>query len=70
MAKKEQLKAEEPEKTVKLLGFTKKEGWFVFEEYEVPVSSLEGKKTFSSEPDIFPIFKDQVINKIRDFYGL
>lgn len=58
--------------TVKLLGFTKSEGWFVMNEYEIPKSILEkhGKLIHKTEPDIFAIFKEHVINKIRDFYGL
>lgn len=61
-----------PEEKIKLLAFTKAEGWFVMEEYELPKSVIEkyGKLVSKTQPDIFAIFKEQVISKIRDFYGI
>lgn len=57
---------------VNVLNFTKSEGWFVMNHYEIPNSILEkyGRLVSKTEPDIFAIFKEHVINKIRDFYGL
>jgi hypothetical protein len=57
---------------INILAFTKAEGWFVMQEYQISKDMLEkhGKLISKTEPDIFAIFKEHVINKIRDFYGL
>jgi hypothetical protein len=57
---------------VKIIHPHREEGWFVFTEYEIPLNILEehGVVLSKTNPDIFAIFKDQVIWKIRDIFGL
>lgn len=50
----------------------REEGWFCFTEYQIPLSVLEkeGKVLTKSTPDLFAIFKDQMIWKVRDLFNL
>jgi hypothetical protein len=50
----------------------KEEGWYVFSEYEIDESVLKEQGTLISKtnPDIFAIFKDQLLWKVRDILGL
>lgn len=71
MAKKEAIKDEAP-KLVKVILPTKEQGWFSFIEIEIDEKVLlsNGKITIKSEPDIFAIFKDQVIVKMREIFKI
>ena len=62
----------EPPKLVRVVYPHKEEGWFCFSEYEIDEAVLlsEGKLLSKTNPDIFAIFKDQVMWKIRDIFGL
>lgn len=62
----------EDDATIKVLAFSKKEGWFVFTEYELPESILKkhGKQVSEMQPDIFPIFKGLLVQKARDIFGI
>lgn len=48
------------------------EGWFCFTEYQIPLAVLEkeGKLVSKTNPDLFAIFKDQMIWKVRDLFNL
>jgi hypothetical protein len=50
----------------------REEGWFIFKEIEIDESILEhqGKVLSKTNPDIFPIFKDQLIIKAREIFGI
>lgn len=56
----------------RILQFTKEDGWFVYKELEIDEEILNqhSKLVYKSNPDIFPIFSGQVINKIRDIFGI
>jgi hypothetical protein len=57
---------------VKILLLDREEGWFIFKEIEIDESILEhqGKVLSKTNPDIFPIFKDQLIIKAREIFGI
>ena len=50
----------------------KSEGWFCFERIEVPLDVIKehGKVLHDSDPDIFPVFSDQVIRALREIYNI
>jgi hypothetical protein len=62
----------EPSKMVRVVFPHKEEGWYVFSEYEIDESVLKEQGTLISKtnPDIFAIFKDQLLWKVRDILGL
>ena len=57
---------------VKVLLLEREEGWFIFKEIELDESILEnnGKVIYKTNPDIFPIFKEQLIVKARELFGI
>jgi hypothetical protein len=57
---------------VKVILLGREEGWFIFKEVEIDDSILEhhGKVVYKTNPDIFPIFKEQLIAKARDIFGI
>jgi len=67
--KKSEIKKSGP---VKILFLDKEEGWFVLKEIEIDESILEnqGKVIFKTEPDIFPIFKNHLVSKAREIFGI
>ena len=58
--------------TVRVLRPHREEGWFCFTEYELPLELLEkeGKVLNKTNPDIFSVFKDQVIEKLRNIFQI
>lgn len=57
---------------VKVMTFSREEGYFVFTEIEIDpeVLAKNGKVIHKSLPDIFAIFSGQVTAKIMDIFGL
>lgn len=57
-------------KKVKVLSFVKDEvGGFGLQEFEID-ESLLGKPIDSSLPDVFAIFKNNLVNKAREIFGI
>lgn len=57
-------------KKVRVLSFVKDEtGGFGYEEFEID-ESLLGKPVEASLPDVFAIFKNNLISKSRELFGI
>lgn len=57
-------------KKVKVLSFVMDDvGGFGFQEFEID-ENLLGKPTDSSLPDVFAIFKNNLIHKARELFGI
>jgi len=72
MAKKQSSFEVEPEEMVKVIRPLREDGWFCYEEYEIPLSVLvqKGERKSKSLPELFYVFQDQVNQKIRSFFDL
>lgn len=72
MAKKMEPLKEHQSNLVKVIKPHREEGWFVFTEYEIDEEILEthGKVIHKTNPDIFAIFKDQLVNRILSIFEL
>lgn len=66
------MKTPQSDKKRTVISFDRKDGWFVFSTYEIQESLLEkhGKKTSEIDPEIFPVFKDQLVRKVRDIFEI
>lgn len=58
--------------TVRVIRPFRKEGWFCYQEIEIPLDLLEkeGKVVEETEPDIFQIFADQVTRTTRRIFNI
>lgn len=67
-------KQSEPAQKIKVKVILPKteEGYYMLEEYEISLETLkkEGSLLDKTLPDIYAVFKDQMINKTRDIFGL
>jgi hypothetical protein len=69
-APKVEAQPEEVEMT-RVMHFYKKDGWYAFDLLEVPKKSIDGGTLIHrAEPDIMPIFINNIKNQVCDFFGI